>query len=124
MAEIYCGKIIHGNKNGKQFGFPTVNILLNNNTQLSDYGVFATEIYINNDVYKGMLYVGNRPTLALHELSVEINIFDFDEDIYGETICFKILKKIRPDITFDSIDLLIKQIHADKLEIENFFAHH
>lgn len=122
MTDFYCGKVINGNKKGREFGFPTVNILLEENSQLTDTGVFASEIVINNVVYKGMLYIGKRPTLALHELSIEINIFDFDLEIYGSQICFKILQKIRPDIRFESIDLLIKQIHADKLEIENFFA--
>ncbi len=123
MIDFYCGKVINGNKKGREFGFPTVNILLDDYSQLTDNGVFASEIVINEHIYKGMLYIGKRPTLALHELSVEINIFDFDHEIYGSNICFKILKKIRPDIAFESIDLLIKQIHADKLEIENFFAH-
>ena len=123
MIEIYCGKVIHGNKKGKGFGFPTVNIFLDDYMQLTDSGVFATEITVEKVVYKGMLYIGTRPTLILNQLSVEINIFDFNNDIYGERVCFKILQKIRPDIAFESIDLLIKQIHADKLEIENFFAH-
>ncbi|PKP20426.1 MAG: hypothetical protein CVU04_03905 [Bacteroidetes bacterium HGW-Bacteroidetes-20] len=123
MTDFYCGKVINGNKKGREFGFPTVNILLEENSQLTDTGVFASEIVINNVVYKGMLYIGKRPTLGFHKLSIEINIFDFDLEIYGSKICFKILQKIRPDIAFESIDLLIKQIHADKLEIENFFAH-
>lgn len=123
MMEFYCGKVIHGNKKGKGFGFPTVNILLDDYSQLTDSGVFATEITVDKVVYKGMLYIGNRPTLALQHLSVEINIFDFNTEIYGERVCFKKLQKIRPDIAFESIDLLIKQIHADKLEIENFFSH-
>lgn len=122
MTAIYTGKIIHGKKNGRKFGFPTVNILLDSDQQIADTGVFATQIYILNKSYQGMLYVGYRKTLDLSQLSIEINIFDFNEDIYGETIQFEILEKIRPDQTFDTIDQLIKQIQLDEIKIKKYFA--
>jgi len=122
MAAIYTGKIIHGKKNGRKFGFPTVNILLDSDQQISDTGVFATQINVLNNSYQGMLYVGYRKTLDLSHLSIEINIFDFNEDIYDQNIQFKILKKIRPDQTFNTIDQLINQIQLDEIEIKNYFA--
>jgi len=122
MAAIYTGKIIHGKKNGRKFGFPTVNILLDSDQQISDTGVFATQINVLNNSYQGMLYVGYRKTLDLSHLSIEINIFDFNEDIYDQYIQFKILKKIRPDQTFNTIDQLINQIQLDEIEIKNYFA--
>ena len=69
-----------------------------------------------------MLYVGYRKTLDLSQLSIEINIFDFSEDIYDQHIQFEILKKIRPDQTFDTIDQLIKQIQLDEIKIKKYFA--
>lgn len=122
MAAIYTGKIIHGKKNGRKFGFPTVNILLDSDQQISDTGVFATQINVLNNSYQGMLYVGYRKTLDLSHLSIEINIFDFNEDIYDQNIQFEILKKIRPDQTFNTIDQLINQIQLDEIEIKNYFA--
>lgn len=122
MTAIYTGKIIHGKKNGRKFGFPTVNILLDSDQQITDTGVFATQINVLDNSYYGMLYVGYRKTLDLSQLSIEINIFDFSEDIYDQHIQFEILKKIRPDQTFDTIDQLIKQIQLDEIEIKKYFA--
>jgi riboflavin kinase/FMN adenylyltransferase len=122
MTAIYSGKIIHGKKNGRKFGFPTVNILLDSDQQITDTGVFATQIKVFDKNYKGMLYIGYRKTLDLSHLSIEINIFDFNEDIYDQTIYFEILKKIRPDQTFETIDQLIAQIKLDELEIKKYFA--
>ena len=68
------------------------------------------------------LYVGYRKTLDLSHLSIEINIFDFNEDIYDHTIQFQILKKIRSDETFDTVDQLIQQIQLDEIEIKKYFA--
>ena len=109
-------------KNGRKFGFPTVNILLDPDQQITDTGVFATQVYVFDKSYKGMLYVGYRKTLDLSQLSIEINIFDFNEEIYDQTLYFEILKKFRPDQTFDSVDQLIEQIKLDELEIKKYFA--
>ena len=122
MKAIYSGKIIHGKKNGRKFGFPTVHILLDPDQQITDTGVFATQVYVFDKSYKGMLYVGYRKTLDLSQLSIEINIFDFNEEIYDQTLNFEILKKFRPDQTFDSVDQLIEQIKLDELEIKKYFA--
>lgn len=122
MTAIYSGKIIHGKKNGRKFGFPTVNILLDSDQQITDTGVFATQIKVFDKIFKGMLYIGYRKTLDLSHLSIEINIFDFNEEIYDKKVYFEILKKIRPDQTFDTIDQLIAQIKLDELEIKKYFA--
>ncbi|HPE40225.1 MAG TPA: riboflavin kinase [Bacteroidales bacterium] len=119
---IYSGKIIHGKKNGRKFGFPTVNILLDSKQQITDTGVFATELTILDKNYKGMLYVGYRKTLDMSDFSIEIHIFDFFDDVYGEKIYFSILKKIRPDMKFDTIDQLIAQIKNDESDVKNFFV--
>lgn len=115
------GTVIHGLKNGRKFGFPTINIQLDDTCQFDDTGVFAVTILLRNKKYQGMLYVGTRPTLRLQNKSLEINIFDFDEDCYDEKVRFNILKKIRPEINFESIDLLLNQIRKDKDEILQLF---
>ena len=70
MTTLYTGKIIHGKKNGRKFGFPTVNILLDKNQQIADTGVFATQIKVLDKFYNGMLYVGYRKTLNLSHLTI------------------------------------------------------
>ena len=64
-----------------------------------------------------MLYVGTRPTLQLDKLSIEIHLFNFQEDIYGQQLQFEILKKIREEKTFDSPQQLIDQLRLDKQHI-------
>jgi len=117
----YSGTIIKGFQNGRLFGFPTANIKLSNDTEKLEQGVFAVLIKRQKKEYQGMLYVGNRPTIHLSELSIEINIFDFDQMIYGETIYFEIIRKIRESKQFSSVDDLIIQIKKDKDEVVHFF---
>jgi len=117
----YFGRVIHGAGNGKKFGFPTVNLRLSeDNIQLSK-GVYAVEVFIENEKKKGMLYVGTRPSLNFSELTIEIHIFNFSKEIYDREIRFNVLKKIRDELVFNSTAELIKQIKKDQDEIIEFF---
>ena len=115
------GRVVRGLQNGRKFGFPTINMELDTPDLLNDTGVFATEVVINDVHYRGMLYVGTRPTLDLQTKTVEINIFDFDEDCYGAEVFFKIGQKIRSEQKFSSPDNLIAQLKKDKDEILQIF---
>ncbi len=115
------GRVVQGLQNGRKFGFPTINIELDMPDLLNDTGVFATELVLNDVHYHGMLYVGTRPTLDLQTKTVEINIFDFDEDCYGANVLFKICRKIRPEQKFSSPEKLIDQLKKDKDEILQIF---
>jgi len=121
MYEKIFGTVVHGLGRGKDFGFPTVNIKLTNNELHIENGVYVVSITLYRDVahdvpitFKGMLYVGTRPTLNLQETTIEIHILDFNEDIYDQQIFFQILHKIRDEIQFENIDALIEQLHRDK----------
>lgn len=117
----FIGHIIQGNQNGRKYGFPTANILLKNRNHSIDTGVYAAEVLLGNQKFQGMLYVGTRPTLNLQDISVEIHLFDFDQEIYGEEIHFRILKKFHEDKKFSSIQELISSIKRYKEEILFFF---
>jgi riboflavin kinase/FMN adenylyltransferase len=121
MHEFFFGTVIHGLGNGKDLGFPTVNIKLNDKELCIDKGIYVVVVTIDNQSYKGMLYVGTRPTLHLQEITIEIHILEFDEDIYDEQISFQILHKIRDEIHFDSIEKLIHQLHQDKEMVYVYF---
>lgn len=112
----YSGKVVKGLQNGRKFGFPTANILLDDLTSVPEKGVYAVYVFLSDQRYGGMLYVGTRPTLYMQELSVEINIFGFSGLLYGQTLRFTIVKKIRDDRKFDSVDQLIEQIKKDQYE--------
>lgn len=118
----FSGIVIHGLKRGKEFGFPTANILLDQTDATIEPGVYATELTLDNEKHQGMLYVGTRPTLNLSKRSVEIHIFNFNRNIYGIQIQFYVLKKIRGDQRFNSIEELIAQIENDQAAIKAFFG--
>jgi riboflavin kinase/FMN adenylyltransferase len=117
----YIGKVIRGNNNGRKFGFPTVNIELTNNNFALSTGVYAAEVRINDEHFRGMLYVGKRRTLNLNDLSIEINIFDFDRDIYDKEISFLPLKKFFDEQKFNSVEELIEHIKYYKKTILTYF---
>ncbi|MDR1553994.1 MAG: bifunctional riboflavin kinase/FAD synthetase [Prevotellaceae bacterium] len=120
----YCirGIVVRGNQIGRTLGFPTANIQPNAYKMIPRNGVYAVTVKIKNLEYKGMLNIGLRPTLNNTEKSViEVNIFDFDEDIYDITISVKILKRIRDERFFASLELLKDQLKQDELTVRKIF---
>ncbi|MDR0421243.1 MAG: bifunctional riboflavin kinase/FAD synthetase [Prevotellaceae bacterium] len=116
------GIVVNGNRIGRQLGFPTANIQPNAYKMIPKNGVYAVTVKIKNVEYKGMLNIGLRPTLNNTEKPiVEVNIFDFDEDIYDIVISVKILKRIRDERFFASLDLLKNQLKQDELTVRKIF---
>lgn len=122
IMKFFTGIVIHGEKRGKELGFPTANIQLDQSDTTIEPGVYATELILDNEKHQGMLYVGTRPTLNLSQKSIEIHIFNFNRNIYGIQIQFFVFKKIRGDQRFNSIEELIAQIEKDQAAIKAFFA--
>ena len=116
------GRVVRGLQNGRTFGFPTINIALEEHCSVEESGVFAVELLLNGKDYKGMLYIGTRPTLSLQDKTLEINIFDFDQDCYDAEVKFKIGRKIRSEQKFASVEELISQLKKDKNEILQIFG--
>ena len=111
------GKVVSGDKIGRSLGFPTANIYVENPYKLiPSEGVYAVTVEVNASAYKGMLYIGKRPTLNKTQLSIEVNIFDFGQDIYGDNIKVDFIKQIRADERFTSLDDLKAQLHRDRIE--------
>ena len=110
------GKIIEGYQVGRRIGFPTANIKLWERYKvIPTDGVYAVRVHIEESVHDGMLYIGNRPTLHQNShTSVEVNIFDFDEDLYHKTLTVEFVSFVRPDIKFNGVEPLIAQITKDK----------
>lgn len=115
------GEVIHGDKMGRAFGYPTIN-LKTVNEMIPAFGVYAAKVKIKNKIYNAMAYIGKRPTINnMLELRVEANIFNFNEEIYGEYAEIILYKYIRSDIKFNSFDELIIQMLKDKEEIQAYF---
>ncbi len=116
------GKVIKGRQIGRTIGFKTANIEYNN-YYLPQRGVYVVKAYIHDRVYMGMCNIGLNPTFSeLSHMSLEVNILDFDEDIYGEYLKVEFYAKMRGEKTFDNRDGLIKQLTSDQQYIRKYFA--
>lgn len=111
------GYVIKGEQIGRTLGFPTANIQLTVNYKLiPKTGVFAVLINVQGKAYKGMLNIGFRPTVEGNSKTIEVNIFDFNKDIYGEEISITLVKRLRDEKKFKNLEALKKQITSDKKE--------
>ena len=110
------GRIIKGDKLGRVLGFPTANIDLDSHDKLVPAeGIYAVTVLHGHATYGGMLYIGNRPTVDGSRRSIEVNIFDFDKDIYGETIQVSFHQLLRSDSKFEDLESLKRQLEHDKV---------
>jgi len=111
------GKVIEGEQLGRKLGYPTANVMPEDRYKLIPAdGVYLASIEVRGTIYHGMLNVGKKPTVGTFPRGIEINIFDFSEDIYGETVTIRFLDWIRPDRKFDSLEALVAAIDQDKLD--------
>lgn len=110
------GKVIKGKQLGRTIGFPTANIEIPVPYKLiPKTGVYAVKIMIHGKEYNGMLNIGLKPTFEENVLSTEVHIFDFNEDIYDQTISVQFIAFLRDEIKFNSIDELKNQLELDKI---------
>ena len=120
------GTVVEGQKLGRKILFPTANIESSDPDKIiPGYGVYAVQVNVHQKTYHGMLNIGSRPTVnnnADHR-SIEVHIFDFESDIYGEPIELVFFKKLREEQKFNSIDELTIQLSKDKLNTIAFFTH-
>ena len=114
------GRVVNGYKVGRTIGFPTANIAIDEKSKVLPLnGSYAVWIIIDNKRYKGMLYIGSRPTLEYEDpISIEINIFYFSEDIYNKLVVVEFVGFIREDMKFDSLDELSARMREDKEQAE------
>lgn len=114
------GKVVEGYKVGRTIGFPTANMKAWEKYKvIPRLGVYAVLVHFGNRTHRGMLYIGTRPTLQNGtEISVEVNIFDFEGDLYNQSLTIEFIDFIRGDRKFDGIELLVNQIHRDKEDVQ------
>jgi riboflavin kinase/FMN adenylyltransferase len=131
--------VVHGNKLGRKLGYPTANLKIEDEEKIIPgngiYAVYAQLVNSESSMdnkdpshsthspftihlsrLKGMMSIGFRPTVDGKTRVVEVNIFDFDEEIYGQTLKVYLKKYLREEIKFDGLDALVKQIGLDKVE--------
>jgi riboflavin kinase / FMN adenylyltransferase len=112
------GKVVRGNQLGKLIGFPTANIqLLDPYKLLPANGVYASFVKWNGNIYKGMSNIGTRPTIDANRLTIEVNIFDFDDEIYTDVISLYFVHRTRDEKKFGGLEQLKEQLFSDKDEV-------
>ena len=120
---FFEGLVVEGDKLGRKLGYPTANLKVEEEEKLvPGNGVYAVEVSRESGVgsresrLKGMMNIGVRPTLGGTRRVIEVNIFDFDKDIYGKRIRVYVKKRLRDEVKFDSLEELKVQLANDKLE--------
>ena len=115
----YVGKVVSGNKIGREIGYRTANLDVKKEFRLIEMpGVYATYVDFEDKVYKSMTYIGKKPTInAGNDENIEVHIFDFDGDIYEKDVKIRFVKRIRDERKFDSLEDLKQQIMLDERQI-------
>jgi riboflavin kinase/FMN adenylyltransferase len=118
----FSGKVVRGKRRLLEFNIPTANIKPNNSKKLIPKdGIYIAKILVKGDIYRGLLNIGTNPTFNEKELSLEANIFDFQDNIYDEEIIVEVIERLRDERKFVSAEELVKQIQKDKEECVKFF---
>jgi len=117
------GTVIRGDQIGRQLGYPTANIVVEEKYKLIPAdGIFAVTVTVAGERYKGMAYIGSRPTVNGLTRNIEVNIFDFDQEIYNQAIRMEFHHYVRGDVKFASLDELKVQLAKDKEDVLVLFS--
>ncbi|MGD1045557.1 MAG: bifunctional riboflavin kinase/FAD synthetase [Bacteroidota bacterium] len=118
------GKVVAGDGRGRLLGYPTANIELDSQKKLiPDNGIYFVKVDVGIDKYFGMASIGVRPTFhSTGKRTIEVNILDFNEDVYGSDIQIGFLRRMRNEFKYDSAEQLIQQMHKDK-ELSRVLQH-
>lgn len=115
----YIGKVVSGNKIGREIGYRTANIEVEREYRLIETsGVYATYVDYEGKEYKSMTYIGKKPTINNDEIeNIEVHLFDFDGDLYDKDIKVRFVARVRGEQKFESLDALKKQLQIDEKNI-------
>lgn len=115
----YLGKVVSGNKIGREIGYRTANLDVKKEYRLIETpGVYATYVDYEDISYKSMTYIGKKPTVNNDDVeNIEVHIFDFDQDLYDKDIKIRFVSRIRAEQRFDNLDALKKQLEIDEKKI-------
>jgi riboflavin kinase/FMN adenylyltransferase len=118
LGRFFCltGRVVKGDGLGKQINYPTANVSIEEDYKIIPKdGVYFIKTTIDNKLYNGMMNIGHRPTIGTKEKSIEVNLFNFDRDIYDRIISVDVVEKIRDEKKFSSIEALKTQLARDEV---------
>ena len=117
---VLKGEVVHGKALGRTVGMPTANLCITG--ELPELGVYATRIEIGKRIFESITNIGKRPSVDQDDnVTVETHIFDFNEEIYGQTVKLEVCKFIRPVMQFQNLEEVQKQVEKDILEAKSYF---
>jgi riboflavin kinase / FMN adenylyltransferase len=121
---MLTGNVVKGKQLGRTIGFPTANMVINDPYKLVPAdGVYAVKVHCRGKTWNGMLNIGMRPTVNGLNKTIEVNILDFDADIYGETLTLDFVKRLRNEQKFDGLEALKQQLNLDRLSAKAVLEH-
>jgi len=121
---FFSGKVVKGNQLGRKLGFPTANLEISDSSKLiPSNSVYAVECKMNNHNlnFYGMMNIGTRPTIQGTGRVIEVNLFNFNEDIYERELTVYVKRRLREEKKFPSLDALRKQLSTDEVQAKSFF---
>ena len=119
------GEVVKGDQLGRSWGFPTANLQVHEKYKLIPKdGIYACRVRCRGQHFEGMMYIGVRPTINGVQRNIEVNIFDFDQDIYGQMLEVFFIGQIREDMKFENVDLLKEQLGRDKVAALEVLSQH
>jgi riboflavin kinase/FMN adenylyltransferase len=119
----FSGEVVKGKQLGRTIGFPTANIQIKESYKLiPKNGVYIVKSNYDGNTIFGMMNIGNRPTVNGEHQTIEVNFFDFNEDIYNKIISIEILDFIREEQKFDSLDSLKSQLNKDQQTSSSYIS--
>ena len=116
------GEVAHGDKRGRDLGFPTANIKPPRRKLIPANGVYACMASVDGDTHQAAVNVGVRPTFGGEDLLVEAYLLDFDSEIYGSEIALDFVQYLRPELQFESVEALVVQMAADVEQTRDVLA--
>jgi riboflavin kinase/FMN adenylyltransferase len=117
------GMIVHGDKRGRELSYPTANMDLQNPHKIvPKQGVYLVKSNLSNRVVYGMMNIGTKPTFDISMPSIEVHFFDWEKDLYGQTIRVELLRWVRDEQKFGSIEELQAQIQADEQYCRSYIS--
>lgn len=119
---MIAGTVVSGQQKGRQIGFPTANVGLNEPYIIPKNGVYVVKAIIGEQMYPAMCNIGHNPTFNfMDHLSIEVHILDFNQDIYGQEIKVEFYERIREEERFASIEALMTQLESDRETVRRYF---
>lgn len=116
------GKVVYGDQRGSRaLGFPTANLKIERNLLIPANGVYVSTVHYENKSFFGMTNIGSKPTVGKNlPKTIEVNIFDFNNNLYGKTLTIQLRKYLRQEKKFSSLEKLRQQLHKDQIEAINY----